>query len=466
MAKLTFHGAAGQVTGSSHIVQANGRTILLDCGLFQGRRQHSWELNHHHAVPPQTVHAVVVSHAHIDHTGRLPLLVRDGFGGVIHTTPATRDLCALMLVDSAHIQQEDARWLNKKRKGDDVPDVAPMYTEDDAVQAVQQMQSSPIGRWFKVAGGMHARYFNAGHMLGSAGIELEINEEGGRRIRLVFTGDVGRRGTPIIRDPAPLPACDYLICESTYGGRVHEPYEDVRSQLRDVIRRTVERGGRVLIPAFSVGRTQTVVYYLSELFARGELKPLPVFIDSPLAINATEVFRLHPECYDRQAKELAAGHGAMLDGPGIRYVRTREESKKITRRRGPCVVISASGMCEAGRILHHLSHAITQPRNTVLLVGFQAMHTLGRRIAEREPYVTIYRQKLKLQAEVVALNGFSSHADSGELEAHVAPVRAECKQAFLVHGEPDQSSALAERLRKGSWRQVLTPSAGDSFELS
>jgi len=312
MAKLTFYGAARQVTGSMHLLEANGKLIVLDCGMFQGRRAESRELNSRHPCDPKTIHAVIVSHAHIDHTGRLPLLARDGFAGVIHATPATRDLCAIMLADSAHIQEEDALFLNKRRRHQDEPVIEPLYTAADAVQAVAQMQASPCQRWFKVASGVHARFFEAGHMLGSAGIEVEITEANGRKKVLVFTGDVGRWGIPILRDPAPLPECDYLICESTYGGRNTDAIADLKPKLAEVVRRTVARRGRIIIPAFSVGRTQTLVYYLRQLFTSGELPALPVYIDSPLAVNATEIFRLHPECYDHDAREFGSHTGSIL----------------------------------------------------------------------------------------------------------------------------------------------------------
>ncbi len=465
MAQLTFHGAARQVTGSMHLLEANGKLIVLDCGLFQGRRAEARESNRRAPCDPTKIHAVIISHAHIDHTGRLPLLVRDGFSGVIHATHATRDLCAIMLADSAHIQEEDARYLNKKRRKKHEPDVEPLYDSSDAVQAVNQIQSSPYKRWFKVASGIHARFFEAGHMLGSAGIEVEITAANGRKKILVYTGDVGRPGVPILRDPVPLPECDYLICESTYGGRNTDPITDMKPKLAEVVRRTVARNGRVIIPSFSVGRTQTIVYYLRQLFVSGELQRLPVYVDSPLAVNATEVFRLHPECYDRDAREFRSGAGSLLDGPSFRFVHSTEESKRVTRRRSPCIVISASGMCEAGRVLHHLRHSVRQKRNTILIVGFQAMHTLGRRIVERSEYIRIFRERLKLNAEVVVMNGFSSHADARELLSHTDPLAGRCRKVFLVHGEPDQSSALAARMRDHGHREVVMPDVGDRFAL-
>lgn len=464
MAKLTFYGAARQVTGSMHILEANGKLILLDCGLFQGRRADTRKLNEFHPRHPSTIHAVVVSHAHTDHTGRIPMLVRDGFTGVIHATPATRDLMAVMLPDAAHIQAEDARWLNKRRKSKDEPEIEPLFNADHAVQSVRQIQASPYTRWFKVASGIHARFHDAGHMLGSAGIEIEITENGMKRT-LFFTGDVGRWGTPILRDPTPLPACDDLICECTYGGRTTAPVTEMKSILADVVRRTVDRGGRILVPAFAVGRTQSIVYYLRQLFVEGTLPRLPVYIDSPLAVNATEIFRLHPECYDQDAIGFSAESNGLLDGPEIHYVRTADESKRVTRRRSPCIVIAGSGMCEAGRILHHLRNGIGQSKNTIVIVGFQAAHTLGRRLVERQEHVNIYGEKHKLNAEVVVLNGFSSHADSNELKTYLAPRLSAIKNLYLVHGEIDQALAFASVLHEAGRETVHIPASDECFDL-
>lgn len=462
--ELTFHGAARQVTGSMHLLRANGKLILLDCGLFQGRRSETRELNRNYPFTPGEVHAVVLSHAHIDHTGRLPLLVKDGFTGVIHATPATRDLCAIMLADSAHIQEEDARFLKKRRRPDE-PAVDPLYGADDAVQTIKQMQSTPYGRWFKVASGIHARYFDAGHMLGSAGIEIELTEASGRKRTLVFSGDVGRWNTPLLRNPAPLPACDYLICESTYGGRKTDATEDLKPRLAEVVRRTMHRNGRVFIPAFSVGRTQTLVYYLRQLFREGALPSIPVYVDSPLAVNATEVFRLHPECYDRDAREFSGDGGGLLDGGSVRYVQSVEESKKVTRRRSSCIVIAASGMCESGRILHHLRNGAQYERNSILIVGFQGAHTLGRRIVEKVDYLPIFGERIKLKAEVVVMNGFSSHADAVELKRHVDPIAGRCKKVFLVHGEMDQAEAFQRNLMSGGHGDVRVPAMGEAHSL-
>ncbi len=464
MAELTFHGAAQQVTGSLHLLEVNGKRIILDCGLFQGRRSETRERNTGFPCDPRSVHAVVVSHAHIDHIGRLPMLVQKGFRGVIHCTAATRDLAAIMLADAARIQEEDARFLNKHRKPGD-PQIFPLYGTSDVPPTLRLIQTSPYERWFKVTTGVHARFFDAGHMLGSAGIEIEITE-GNSKIVLAFSGDVGRAGLPILRNPAPLPACDYLICESTYGGRRTDAVHDMRLKLAEIVRRTIQREGRVLIPAFSVGRTQTILYDLRRLFDGGDLKSVPVYVDSPLAIDATEIFRLHPECFDDQAATMADDPFSFLHGPEFHFVQTREVSKAVMRSGRPCIVIAASGMCEAGRILHHLRSGADNARNTILIAGYQAAHTLGRRIVERQSEVPILGDRIELRAEVAVLNGYSSHADSEELRRYAEPALGRCRKVFLVHGEPEQSTALAATLQSAGHKEVAIPATGDSFVLA
>ncbi len=463
MAELIFHGAAQQVTGSLHLLEVGGKRVLLDCGLFQGRRAEARELNTSFPCDPRTVHAVVVSHAHIDHIGRLPMLVRKGFRGVIHCTAATRDLAAVMLADAAKIQEEDSRFLNKRRPPQ-TPPIEPLYGVTEVSPTLKLIQTSPYGRWFKVAGGVYARYFDAGHMLGSAGIEVEITE-GASKFILAFSGDVGRAGLPILRNPAPLPECDYLICESTYGGRRTDAVRDLRFKLAEVVRRTIHRDGRVLIPAFSVGRTQTILYDLHRLFQNGNLESVPVYVDSPLAINATDVFRLHPECFDDDALAFADNPDGILDAPQFHFVQGREESKAVMRSGKPCIVIAASGMCEAGRILHHLRSAIDETRNTVLIAGFQGAHTLGRRIIDREPEVNILGDRIPVRAEVVVMNGYSSHADSEELLHYAQPALPRCRKVFLVHGELDQSTALAASLNSAGHNDIAIPAPSDRFTL-
>lgn len=467
MMNVTFHGAAQEVTGSMHLIEADGRKIALDCGLFQGRRAESIAKNERFPIKPAELHAVVLSHAHVDHCGRLPLLVKQGFRGRIFATPATRDLCAIVLTDSAHIQQEDVKYLNKKRARKGQPPVSPLYDEDDAVEALRRFHAVTQGETFWVTRRLQARFHHTGHMLGASSVELEYDGPDGKPpVRLVFTGDVGRRRMPILRDPQPFPPCDYLITESTYGGRIHPPSSDLKEQLAEAVNRTVARRGKLIIPAFSIGRTQVIVYFLHQLRLEGRIPPSPIYVDSPMAVNATDVFRLHPELFDREARRFQRQTGDILGADGCTYVRNVEVSKKINRRRKPCIVISASGMCEAGRILHHLKNSVRSARNTILIPGFQAAHTLGRRLVERQKEVTIFGQRHKLKAQVVVLNGFSAHADRDELRGLLKPLVRDCKQAFLIHGETDQMEKLRDAMKEDGFDRVEMPPAGRSFELN
>lgn len=447
MAELLFFGAAGEVTGSMHLVRVDDHWVALDCGLFQGRRAESEAKNRQWPVPPSQISAVVLSHAHIDHSGRLPLLVREGFDGTIFSTPATRDLCAIMLPDSAHVQEEDAYYLNKRRARHGLKPIQPLYGYDESVAAVRLMQTVAQGRWFQVVPGLLAQFVEAGHMLGSAGVRLEFAKRNGHTPSLYFTGDVGRPNTPILRDPADFPPCDVLICESTYGGRVNESIDDARHLLTEVIRRTWNRGGKVIIPAFSVGRTQTLVYFIHEQMVAGELPRFPVFVDSPLSVNATDVFRMHPECYDAEARAFQRVTGDILGSGCCTYIRNVEDSKQLHERREPCIILSASGMCEAGRIRHHIKNNITDPRHTILLPGYQARNTLGRKLADGAKKISLFHEEYEVRAEVVQIHGFSGHADQRELLDKLRPLAGTVGQLYLVHGEQEQSAALAERLR-------------------
>lgn len=466
MLKLTFYGAAREVTGSCHLLEADGMNVLLDCGLFQGRRSESNAKNQEFPIDPAKLHAVVLSHAHIDHCGRLPLLVKRGFCGPIFATAATRDLCALLLADSAHIQAEDARFLNKKRARRGEPPIEPIYDDNDAADALRQFQTISNDRTFWVTRRLKARFREAGHMLGSASVELTFTPPNGPKpVSLVFTGDLGRFDIPILRDPRPLPDCDYLITESTYGGRRHPPADDLPAELEAVIKDTVQRGGKVIVPAFSVGRTQVIVYSIHRLMTEGRIPEIPVFIDSPLSVNATEVFRLHPELFDADARSFQRANGDILGAECCTYIRDVDESKRLNRRRAPCVIISASGMCETGRIVHHLRNNIQSPKNTVLIVGFQAAHTLGRRLVEGEEHVNIFGKKLRVRAKVVTLNGFSAHADRDELRRLHRPLAARCRTAFLVHGEMEQMEALSRTMRDDGFRDVRLPASSESVRL-
>ncbi|HEY3245561.1 MAG TPA: MBL fold metallo-hydrolase [Phycisphaerae bacterium] len=465
MASIVFCGAAQEVTGSMHLLEIGERRICLDCGLFQGRREEAKRKNIEFLRSPKEIDAVILSHAHIDHSGRLPKLAAEGFSGPIFATHAARDLCAVMLADSAHIQEEDANYLNKRLRAKNEPEVKPLYTTNDAVAAVQLMQSISYDRWFDVVPGVRATFFEAGHMLGSAGVKIQYRETDAQARTLVFTGDVGRPNVPILRDPAPLPACDYLISESTYGGRTSPPIDDMQGQLAEVVQGVLNKRGKLIIPAFSVGRTQTIVYQLAGLLREGKVKPIPVYIDSPLAVDASEVFKLHPECYDHDAAEFQRENGDILGGNLCTYIRTVEESKRIDQERRSSIIVSASGMCETGRVLHHLRHTVDDERNTIAIVGFQAEHTLGRRIEERTEVVRIFGEQHHLRAEVRVMHGFSGHADAHELRRHLAPVASGCRHALLVHGEMDQATALRDTLRLDGFQQVSIPARGERVVL-
>ncbi len=465
MAQIRFHGAAREVTGSMHILEVDGKTILLDCGLFQGKRAEAEAKNRTFPIDPKTIDMVILSHAHMDHTGRLPLLVKQGFTGPIYATPATRDLCAIMLADSAHIQEEDAEYLNKKRARNGEGPVQPLYTHDDATECITMFHSIPYRKPFQVLPSLRGRYFDAGHMLGSTWMELTITEPGKAPIRLIFSGDLGRFGSPLLRDPTLLSEADYLICESTYGGRPSPAEVDLLEALAKTVNDTAQRGGKVIIPAFSVGRTQMVVYELARLMHAGRIPRMPVFIDSPLAINATEIYRMHPDCMDCDVVKFTREVGSILDAANCTLVETADESKALNNIKTPCVIISASGMCESGRILHHLKNNVTSPKNTVLIVGFQGVHTLGRRIVEKQPVIKIFNQKFELRAQVVELDGFSGHAHQDEILKIVTPAAKSCRQAFLVHGEPDQMEVLAPLMKQAGFRDVQMPAMGQTFPL-
>ena len=459
----TFWGAAQTVTGSMHQITAGGKRILLDCGLFQGHRSEGIERNRNFPFRAKDIDAVILSHAHIDHCGNLPNLVRRGFSGPIYCTPATRALAAVMLGDAAKIQMEDAAYLNRKRNKDE-PKIEPIYDGRDVFRTLHRLQAVRYGARFSVGKGIEGTFCDAGHLLGSAMVHLKIESPSGER-SLTFTGDIGRIGLPILRDPDPVPPCDFLICESTYGGHFHEPVEETAERLGEVVRRTIERRGKVIIPAFAVGRTQTVVYFLHQLINAGKLPKIPMFVDSPMATRATEVFHAHPECFDDETATLFAAHPDLFGDQRVRYIESVHESVALNRNTDPCVIISASGMCEAGRVLHHLKHNLDNPNNTILIVGFQAEHTLGRRLVERRPEVRVLGQMIPVRAEIVTLNGLSSHADHGDLIRMLTPLAGKTERVRLVHGEPPRAEALATALRSLGFADVGVPARGDESQI-
>lgn len=463
--QITFHGAAQTVTGSQHLVEVNGWRLLLDCGLYQGARAEARVRNHTFHFDPQKLDAVVLSHAHIDHSGNLPSLARRGYRGPVYATPATRDLCEHMLRDSARIQESDVEFYNRKaaQRGD-APDAEALYTEEDAAAALALFRACPLDQAFEVAPGVVCTFREAGHILGSAMIVLDI-EEKARRFRLAFSGDLGRLNMPILRDPVFLQDVDYLIMESTYGRSTHRPPEEAEREFRALVQATVARGGKIIVPAFAVGRTQEIVYYLNRMIQAREIPGLPVFVDSPLAVDVSDVFKKHAELFDAETRRLIQENGDIFGFKSLTYTRSVEESKAINDRRGPCVIISASGMAEVGRILHHLKHNLEAPRNTVLIVSWQAPNTLGRRLAEREPEVKIFGEWYKVRAQVATINGLSGHAGCDLLIKWATALKPRVKNIFLVHGEPESAAALKASLEAAGLRGVHAPALHESVEV-
>ncbi len=426
--------------------------------MYQGRRKQAEEQNRHFPMDPKAIDAVILSHAHIDHSGNLPLLVKNGFAGAIYATPASVDLCKAMLRDTAHIQEQDARFLARHSRPGDAP-VVPLYTQADVDKTQTQFRPVPYYTATGIAPGFTYKSFDAGHMLGSSSMVLESDG-----VRLAFSGDVGRPGLPIIRDPDTLPAVDYLILESTYGDRLHEGEETVIDKLADVVNRTVARGGRLIVPAFAVGRVQQLVLLLHQLANEKRIPKLPMFVDSPLAVNVTEVYRAHPECFDDETKRFLA-EGDPFGFSDLQYIREAEESKKLNTMTGSFIVISPSGMCEAGRVLHHLKNNVGDARNTVLITGYQAPNTLGRKLLDGVPTVNILNQPCQLRAEVSSLQALSGHGDRDELLRWIEPIARGLKKVFLVHGEEGQADALAAAIQKKYGVEAVAPARGSIFEL-
>jgi len=463
--KLEFWGAARTVTGSMHLVETNGHRILLDCGMFQGRRQEARERNERLPFEASSIDAVVLSHAHIDHSGNLPTLVKNGFDGCIYATSATRDLCSAMLRDSAVIQESDAQFVNKRNAEKGLPPIKPLYTIEDAINTLRLFHGVDYSHPVDVFPGVRLTYRDAGHILGSATVTLDAREDG-KTTRLAFTGDVGRKGAAILRDPEVIDRADALITESTYGGRQHGPMGQAQDKLAQVVGETVKRGGVLIIPAFAVGRTQDLVYHLHELFEAGEIPSVPVYVDSPLAINATEVFRLHPECYDEETHQhmLQDHHSDPFGFSRLTYVRAAEDSKKLNSLQEPAIILSASGMCEAGRVLHHLRNHVDDPRTTVLFVGYQAENTLGRKLVDGEKSVRIFGEECAVAARIETIDGYSAHADEDELLEFIGAMPQRPRRVFVVHGEPDATRAFASGLRELGIASVAIPERGQRFE--
>ena len=468
--KLTFHGAAKTVTGSQHLLEVNGKRILLDCGLFQGKRKEAFELNRSGFCAGKDLDCLILSHAHIDHSGNIPCLVKKGFTGDIICTSATRDLCAVMLMDGAHIQEQDVEFINKLRRQNKQKEFEPLYTKEDVVVSMDQFVGISYNRKREILPGVHLTLMDAGHMLGSANVILDIHDqEQGRDLRLVFSGDIGRSGIPIINDPAVLSeGADILIMESTYGNRQHPPYQESEKELERIVNETYQRGGTLLIPAFAVGRTQQLVYALHKLFLKRDIPKMPIYVDSPLATRVTDIFRLHPETYDSEIREflLKDNHSNPFGFDTLRYTQSVEDSKELNFLREPAIINSASGMMEGGRILHHLRRRIGDKKNTILVTGWQAPNTLGRRIVDGEETVRIFGEEFPLRARVETLTGFSGHADRDGLLAWAGAMQKKPARTFVVHGEEDAATAFAESLRQElGFPMVETPEPHQAFEV-
>jgi metallo-beta-lactamase family protein len=453
--KVTFWGAARAVTGSMHLVEAAGRRVLLDCGLVRG--SHAEAFAPGFPFDPRTVDAVVLTHAHIDHCGNLPALVRRGFDGPIYCTAATRDLTAVMLADSARIQQERSMvaYVTSRGSPPDTP-----YTRSNVDQAVDQCVAVDYDRAVTV-GDLSVRLTDAGHLLGSAMVSLAAPGPGGRAVTLTYTGDLGRREMPLHGPPAAVPRADLLLCESTYGGRTHDPVPETNARLAEIVTRTIDRGGRVLIPAFSLGRTQLVLYALQAAMRRGEIPQVDVFVDSPLAAKITDVYRRHPDLLPAYVTDTEA----FLGGRHVHYVQSRDESLALAERTEPYVVVAASGMCDAGRIVGHLKRSVDDPRASVILVSYQAPQTVGHRLMEKGPTVRIAGNIFNKWVEVHYLNGFSGHADQADFLALLGPLSGAVGKVRLVHGEPDAAAALAARLRGVGFADVAVPARGTTETL-
>lgn len=463
--RINFFGAAQTVTGSQYLLEINGSKLLLECGLYQGKRSESYARNRTFPFDPRDVSAVILSHAHIDHSGNLPNLVRQGFNGRIFLTSASSDLTNVMLLDAGHIQESDAEFVNRKRQAKGEPPIEPIYTQQDAARVSQYYAPIPYDEPFEPVPGVIATFVEAGHILGSAAISLQV-QENGRTFHFWFSGDIGRRKLPLLRDPVLPGPVDFLVMESTYGDKEHRDPEQAYDEFRYIVRKTVERRGKVIIPAFAVGRTQELVYWLNMMMTDGDVPMVPVYVDSPLAVNASDVFKRNTTSFDEEARDfvLENRHPA-LDFKMLTYVRSVDESRALNERRDPMVIISASGMAESGRILHHLKNNIGNPATTICIVSWQAPDTLGRRLADREKVVRIFGEPYEVQADVATIGGLSSHAGQDFLMEYALSSNGRMRKIFLVHGEEKPATILQDRLRERGVSQVLYPARGGVFDL-
>jgi len=464
--KIRFLGADQTVTGSMHLIEVNDQKLLLDCGLYQGKRSETYDVNQKFPFNPKSIDAVILSHAHIDHSGNLPNLVKQGFSGPIYATAATADLADIMLRDSGHIHEWDIQYVNRKRKKKGLPPVEPLYTTRDAIQTIPFFRSKWYQEKFEPIKGVTAHLEDAGHILGSAAVVLDV-VEGEKKTRLWYSGDIGRFDAPILRDPVFPENTDYLLMECTYGDKPHEDIEDAFDEFTEVVNRTIQRGGKVIVPAFSVGRTQLLTYCLAERMESGEIPDVPVVVDSPLAVAASDVYRRHTECFDDETWQFIAEHRhSALDFNNLIYTRTVDESKALNDFHEPMIIISASGMAEAGRILHHLKNNIEDGRNTIMIISWQAPYTLGRRLADRERKVRIFGDEYYRKAEVATIGGLSAHGGQKILTDYALASKDTLKKIILVHGEEDAANALQAKLAEHEGvPEIIYPKKMDVFEI-
>lgn len=464
--KIQFFGAAREVTGSKHLIEVNGKRIFLDFGMHQGKREESNEKNKKLPIPANKVDAVILSHGHIDHSGNLPILVKAGFKGPIYSTHATRDICSFMLLDSGFIQEREVDFLNKRFAKKKKALIEPLYTADDARETITHFIGMNYDKPFEIFPGIVCSFREAGHILGSAQVVLMIDDfETKKQWILVFTGDLGRKNLPLLRDPAKIERADILITESTYGNRFHKDILDVEDQLEKVVVDACKKGGKIIIPAFALERTQEIVYYMNILFKKKRVPEIPIFVDSPLAVNLTSIFSAHPECLDKNTWEEFLKNQKNPFGFGnLKYITAVEDSKALNEYRGPCMILSAAGMCEHGRILHHLANNIEDPKTTILIVGYMAENTLGRKILEKQQIVKIFGEQYRLRANVVVMDAFSAHADRSDLLDYVSYIRG-LKKIFLVHGEEEQQDLLKNILNEQGYKDVSAPVPGEEFKF-
>ncbi len=463
--RISFYGAAQTVTGSQFLVEVNGSRLLIDCGLYQGKRDESYRRNRYFRFDPRRLDAVILTHAHTDHSGNLPNLVQSGYSGSIFATPATCDLANIMMRDSGRIQEADVAYVNKKRARGGLPPVEPLYTEEDAAQAAKQLVPRGYQQDFEPVEGVTAHFFDSGHILGSASVRLTVRENGRTQV-VWFSGDIGRRNLHILRDPVLPSDADYLVMEATYGDKAHADPQLAYEEFYQVVMDAIKKRGKIIVPAFAVGRTQELVYALNQFISAGRMPTIPVYVDSPLAVNVSEVFRSHPECYDEETRAFVAEHRhPALEFDGLTYIRSVEESKRLNDLSGPMIIISASGMAETGRILHHLKNNIEDERNTILIVSWQAPDTLGRRLAERARRVRIFGEEYIRRAQVSTIGGLSAHAGQNMLIEYAGATRKTLKCVYLVHSEAPAAGALSDRLREQGIRPVAFPADGETVDI-